>query len=202
MLGKKNNIVWLLAFILVLQLFITFWVSLKNGSCKNELTKTTVDYQFILDKQRDISQREFLCFQAANNKLDTTILCTNIKGVKKTVSTLLQEEDNFVLILPESICTSCYEKLLNNLGSIKLNLFGNLQIICSKYNLMKVAVYCKNAPISEPHAVINRENIIGKIDLEKYNIPFILKVKKDGTIKSVYYMDNENIEYILSLNTR
>jgi hypothetical protein len=181
----KNAKFWIPAIVLILQLFITLWVSFKYVSCKTILRKTTINNQFILDKLSDVSQREFLCFQASENKLDTTILLTNIKGVKNSVSTLLQNEDNFILCLPKSLCTSCYEQLLVNLDNIKLHLFSDMQIFCDKFNLRKVAVFCKDAHISEPHALVNKENIIKNLNPEKFNIPFILKVKRNGTIKYI-----------------
>lgn len=202
MLERKTAIFWTLAIILVLQLFITFWVSLKYVSCKNELSKTLASNEYNLGRLRDISQREFSCFKALDNQIDTTIVCTNIKGVKNSILNLLQNKDNFVLVLPESLCASCYEKLLVNLGSIEKNLFSNLQTICSKFNLMKVAVYCKDANISEPNAMVNRENVIEKLNIEKFNVPVILKVTKEGVIKSIYFMDNENIEYILKIASK
>ncbi len=195
----KNTKSWILVIVLVVQLFITFRVSFKYVSCKDTLRKATMNNQFILDKLGDVSQREFLCFQSSGNKLDTTILFTDIKGVKKTVSMLLQNEDNFILCFPESLCTSCYEKLLIHLDDFKSLMLKNMQIICGKFNLRKVAVYCKGAHLPELYTIINKKNITKNSNLEKFNIPFILKVKKNGMIKSIYFMDNENIEYILKI---
>lgn len=71
-------------------------------------------------------------------------------------------------------------------------------VIAGKFNLRQITVYCQEGQVSEPFAIINKENIIEGLDLEQFNTPFILNVKKNGVLKSVFFLDEINIEYFIA----
>lgn len=71
-------------------------------------------------------------------------------------------------------------------------------VIAGKFNLRQIAVYCQEGQVSEPFTIINKENIIEGLDLEQFNTPFILNVKKNGVLKSVFFLDEINIEYFIA----
>ncbi|HTO15619.1 MAG TPA: hypothetical protein VLZ83_07600 [Edaphocola sp.] len=195
---RNKNIIIVLFVIIISQLIITMLVSLKNRDCKKALVKTTLDGQYISSKLTIRGKRELLCFKAPGNRVDKAILLTKQDGIKSTLLVMLQNEENYILRLPESLCPSCNERLLSNLSNINPHILNNMLVIAGKFNLRQIAVYCQEGQVSEPFTIINKENIIEGLDLEQFNTPFILNVKKNGVLKSVFFLDEINIEYIIA----
>lgn len=187
-----NKLLWsLIAVFSILNLYYVN-ITIKNRTIIKELRDS--NYQLV-QQLKFVKENRYLKMQNRNVEVSPNTIVLKENGEEISFKVLLEERTKLFLYIPPFSCTSCYEKIIQNMSKLDSLYCGDSIIIIATYDNINSLNNFKR--VNQIEQLVY--NLKGEI-LPQYNDevqkPCFIEMSGDGKIKSLQIIDMNYFELV------
>ena len=190
---KNKTLVFSFVFLLALQVFFTIRMSRESKESKKSQDRIQAEFRLLSNMYNNLYSYMDLQERLSCQYIKTSAKITNRRGDKIEISEILKDSFNTLFYVPHTSCSSCNEAIFENLPRAIELMSGRLKIICSPADFNAMVIY-SNHIVTEQTLFALDEPLINP-ELFDAHTPCIINVTNRGQIKSIFVIDNNDIEF-------